>query len=98
MTLKKHTFTCLLLFAFLTPFFTLSQEKTGDFEKEIARLNGKKKAEKYIEIISGQQTRSPQTGIKLGEQALQEFTQEAFLSERAKLLCLLGDSYLRYEV
>lgn len=91
--LKIHAF---LLFSFLlilTPVSVFSQEKSQDFEKEIFRLKGKKKIEKYIEIISELTTRSPQTGIKLGEQALNDFKPKEFPSEYAKLLYLLGDSY-----
>ena len=91
--LKIHTFLLFSLLFLLNPVSGLSQQKSEDFEKEIARLRGKKKIEKYIEIISDLTTRSPQVGIKLGEQALNDFKPKEFPSEYAKLLYLLGDSY-----
>jgi signal transduction histidine kinase len=95
MIMKPQPILNLIIFLVISiiPNVSFSQKKIEDYNKEISKLKGKAKIEKYIEIISSQTTSTPQIGIKLGEQAIKEFTPKEFHPQRAKILYILGDLY-----
>lgn len=73
--MNKLIFYIVLLFLFVNV-DGFSQNNLSDFETEIASLDGLKKYERYVSVVSSQITVSPNTAIKL--------VRKPFLKQRLK--------------